>query len=167
MYDTDVDIPKPILDGTFLNNIKNPFATQGRIADTGEEGTGGRIRTLLLQALGAGAGGGMGAGMGLSAKGSVKSKAAGGILGLLGAALGVSGGGMAAQGMHNADSREQFVKALKGSLSPNDTGNMPSGLLKLIEEGKANKVLQLLPKNAPDIADRPYVRNLMDSQRPR
>lgn len=166
MYDTDADIPKPILDDTFLNNIKNPFATQGRIANEGGEGTGGRIRTLLLQALGAVAGNTPGVVMGVKSR-TGKGRLMAALASLGGAYAGYSGGGMAAQGMHNAGSQAQFVKALKGSLSPNDMGNMPSGLLKLIEEGKANKVLQLLPKNAPDIADRPYVRNLMDSQRPR
>jgi len=167
MYDTDADIPKPILADALMNNIKNPFKTADRISTTGEEGAGGMLRTLLMQALGAGSAGGAGLAAGLQAKGPVKAKVTGGLLGLLGAALGVSGGGMAAQGMHNSDSREQFTKALKGSLSANDMGNMPSGLLKLIEAGKAEKVRALLPKNAPDIANRPYVKNLMDSQRPR
>jgi hypothetical protein len=167
MYDTDADIPKPILDGTLMNNIKNPFKTSGRIADAGEEGTGGRIRTLLMQALGASAGGGVGLAAGMRGKGSGKAKVAGGALGLLGSALGISGGGMAAQSMHNDQSSAQFGKALKGALSPRDMERLPAGLLKLIEAGKAEKVRALLPMNAPDIANRPYVKNLMDSQRPR
>jgi hypothetical protein len=157
-YETDQDIPLPILGG--MDALRHPLQAAGRMANAGGEGAGGGFRTALMQILGGGAGGGIGHLAG------GKNRVASLIMSILGVGAGQAAGAGIAGNMHNTQSREQFGKALSGSLSANDRATLPSGLMKLIDEGRSDKVLQLLPKNAPDIAARPYVKNLMDSQKP-
>jgi hypothetical protein len=162
-YSTDADIPLPI------TRHNNPYTMAKHLATEGQEGAWGGIRTGALQALlgllGAGVGGGaLGAASGGSGLGAV-------VGGGIGGGVGVGIGGYTAQNMHNSQSRAQFNKALLGSLSPDDIRKMPTGVRGAMSTDRKPKekdiksIISLLNRAAPDIVERPYVQELISSQR--
>jgi hypothetical protein len=161
-YDSHMSIPHQRLADTFSRNIKNPYATAGRISDAGDGGA--ALSTAAWQAL---------SGLGLAAAGGRASAMAGtpggkvgGLLAsLLLGHLGVTSSGMRGQALHNSRSKEQFGRALLGSLSATQKDNIPSGLLDLIAEGNPESLAKILPEAAPDVMDSPFVRRLFETQK--
>lgn len=163
------DIPKPYLGEyglvkSFTRGL-NPMNAIREVGITGQEGGMGKLRTALLQFLGADVGMGLGAGVGHAAG----KPGLGLLLAILGMGAGQATGGALAKSMHNEDSTMQFGNALRGSLSAKDKEVLPQHFLDLLsregmDRNRSLKILDMMPKYAPDVASRPYVKGLLESQ---
>lgn len=159
-YETEADIPLQQLANPILSAFKRPDQVASRMKNEGGEGKIGALSSGGLQALGMGVGGGAGAFT------PTKSKTGKILASILGSYLGLGTGGAVANKIHNNESKEQFSKSLKGALSEQDRNVLPSGLMSLIENGKADKFKQLAEQTIPGISDRPYIKEILKSQNP-
>lgn len=161
-YKTDADIPLPQLSKPIISAFLRPDQVTSRIKNDGGEGLQGVFSSGLAQLLGSGSGATLGAAL---TRGS-KSKLAKALSTGLGSYLGIGTGGATANLMHNAESKNQFTKALQGALSQEDRSNLPSGLINLIEKGEAKKFKELAEQTIPGLSERPYIKQILNSQNP-
>jgi hypothetical protein len=159
-YETDADVPLPILKNPIYGAFTRPDQVMSRIGDDGGEGGMGKFTTGLLQTGGAATGGFGGYLLG----GLKKNKLAKTLGALTGTYLGLGTGGATAGLMHNEQSRNQFAKTLRGALSEDDTAKIPPGILQLLDKGNTDKFKEMIPNFVPELMQSPYVKALIDSQ---